>query len=645
MTTPASATVSRTLSIVILARKNTSYAFGQMLDDLHRQTVEPAEILVTDCNTPGDPYSLSLQEDISHRENLRLLPVHRRDTLADICNAALEECSGSYVCFIDSSDNWQPVKAERQIAMLESMPAAPACCCNGFSKMSESGSVDSSLIFKQASADTARWLTTEQFALSSQVMYRTELLRQIGGFDNALNAHLDQDALIRLSEHGTVCFLTDPLFENTAAETGCTPEQEYRALKHLMYKHYDMLLRDRKEYYHYSMKLAKSAAACTLWLNMCAHSAAGMIKAPAYTIRMFTASAARSVVTTLRQSWRGLKLWRQTNAFLRSMKSLRKTEAPALIPATIHQTDGVEEFILDPTQHNRPLQFAGNKKLVHVVIPDHMTVIHYGMFAGCRNLERIVIPATVTRIEDHAFQGCGKLRYVDVQPGSRLTHVGAYAFAGCSSLTELTLSGNVAHMGAYAFAGCTNLSALRFAYTEDDQHIVKPIYPSVMDCIPQGLFAGCRALNEVMFPEGSLLSGVGKEAFMSCVNLQRVYLNGHIDSIGEYAFAQCHALDGFVMPQIDAVSSIGRGAFRNCRSLSYFRLPYALTNISGGCFAGCSSLKYIKVPRNVVYIEPRAFANCRDLESVILLSVNTKFATNAFDSSARIDRGQTSAVS
>ena len=39
----------------------------------------------------------------------------------------------------------------------------------------------------------------------------------------------------------------------------------------------------------------------------------------------------------------------------------------------------------------------------------------------------------------------------------------------------------------------------------------------------------------------------------------------------------------------------------------------------------------------MLYIEPRAYAGCRDLEDVILISSNTKYAPNAFDAHTRIN--------
>ena len=635
MTTPGSLSVSPMLTVVVLAKENTSYAFRHMLEGLKAQTIPEMNIWVLDCNVPGDPYSLSLQEDVDGMADVRLLPSGAGAVPAR-CNEALAQVESPYVCFVNSNDSWYPYKAERQLQELEAHPGCHACLCNGYRRLLRTDFADSSLIFTQTETAPAKWLTSTQLHLSSQVVYRTESLRAAGGFDTQLKTRLDQDALLRLCTEDTLRIITEPLFDNNTAREE-DPDEDYESCRRLLRKHYDLLLRNRRQYYHMNMQLARMAARCTLWLHVPVHFYAALSKTPLYALRRAVTAAAGWVARTARNLWQELRIRQQVSRLHRSLRPLRKNEPPAAPLPDYPGIDMPPETLLDPAKHNRPFALAGNRKVCNAVIPDHMTLIPYGMFAGCSSLERVVIPPTVTHIDAYAFLGCEKLRYVELQPGSQLTHIDAYAFAGCSGLISLTLPCNINHMGAYAFAGCTSLSAIRFAYNEKGQQTEKNLYPSVLDGIAPALFAGCRSLLQVEFPEGSVLANVGSEAFLGCACLHHVYLDGPIRAIGPYAFAQCTALEGFVFPQVDGVEHIGRAAFRNCRRLTYFRLPYALKQITRRCFEGCESLKYIKIPKRVLYVEPHAFTGCRDLESVILISSNTKYPPNAFDTHTRIE--------
>lgn len=636
MTESTTIPAAQGLSIVILAKSNTSYTLRKLLDSLRNQTIGHPELLIADCNVPGDPYSLGLQEDIGKADDLRLLSPGDHATTAEICNAALKECHGEFIAFIDGCDEWYPDKASRQLHMLSEQPSAVACCCNGYCQPSTDEYLDSKLIFDGADEHVSHWLATDMIRLASQVIFRKASLLAAGGFDPKLDTSLFKDALIRLSRDGDVVFIEEPLFTNTAPMGSASPEDVYADSKHLFYKHYDMLLRDRRQYQAFSYTLASQAKDCTLWLHMAAHAVVGFFKKPLHALGILARKAFGKLCSSALYTVRELRLAAQTLRLHQSLQLMRKGKAPAS-GSIVTDSVPAPETQLDSVRHNAPLSLANNQKLFCAVIPDHMTIIHRGMFANCSNLQRVVIPSTVTRIEDHAFQGCRKLQFVDFQPDSRLEYIGSYAFAGCQSLTGLELSSSLSEIGEYAFMGCTNLSGLVFSVLTDEGPGKTAEFPVVLNKLPNGIFAGCSSMKEIMFPEGALLNRIGNDAFTACTNLNYVYFSGDIDSIGSYAFAHCEQLETFVMPKVDAVSGIGHHAFTHCRSLAHFRLPFKLTIIPHHSFSACTALKYIKIPKNVTYIEPHAFAQCSDLESAIITSRNTKYAPNSFEASVRID--------
>lgn len=635
MTEGATFPQAQDVSVVILAKLNTSYTLRKMLDSLRGQSIRPIEILITDCNTPGDPYSLGLQEDVSQASDLKLISSGDHLTTAQICNAALQQCSGKYVAFIDGCDEWYPNKMARQLHSLFQL-SATACCCNGYCRPAIREHLDSKLIYQHADECVSHWLASNMIQLCSQVLFDRQALLSAGGFDPELDTAYVKDALIRLSAAGKVAFIDDPLFVNTAPMGTPSADLVYKDLKHLFYKHYDMLLRDRRQYQKLSFKLSSQAKKCTLWLHMVAHSVTGFAKKPVHAAGSFLRGVIGAVRSGTVHAYRNLRLAFQTAGMHHALSQLRKGKT-VFYPEVSSESVPAQEILLDASRHNIPLALANDQKLYHAIIPEHMTVIHRGMFANCTNLQRVVIPSTVTRIEDHAFQGCKKLQYVEFQPGSRLDYIGRYAFAGCQSLTGLVLSDSVARIEDYAFLGCASLTGLVFSVHTDEgvQHTQE--FPVVINKLPRGIFAGCSALKQIQFPEGSLLTRIGNDAFLACKSLKYVYFAGDIVSIGSYSFAHCTLLDTFVMPKVDAVSGIGHHAFMHCTSLAHFRLPFKLTIIPRDAFLACTSLKYIKIPKNVTYIEPHAFAQCTDLESAIITSRNTKYAPNSFEAHTRID--------
>ncbi len=632
------------VSVIVLSRGMTSYLFEQMMDSLRAQQALPAEVFVVDCNDPGDPLSMSLQEDLRSLPGLKLITPQRARSMGHMCNLALNRCNGEYICLVDSCDVWEPEKVARQYECLTQHPDSPACVCNGYirNELSDDPSApDSSLIFSVPEENPAHWLTSHQFALASQAMFRHSALSAIGGFDEQLESRWLQDAVIRLAKVGPVRFLPEALFDNAVRLSLCDADAVYRDMKYLLAKDYDVLLRHRKQYRTFQFQLAAQAVSCRLWVQAAIHGVVGFCKSPISTVSQLVRSGGVSLGQQGKQRWRRMRLGGHTQRFDRRLRSLRSGHTFDMPEEYVPLAEDGAIFTLNPATDDHPMQFAFHKTLRRVVIPNHVTVIRYGMFAYCRELESVEIPATVLTIEPHAFQGCAKLQKVIFQPGSQLKTVGAYAFAGCSLLSQLTLSGMVTLMDDCALAGCVSLRELTFRYVQDRQQVLKPLFPVGMNKIHRGLLAGCALVEEVHFPEEAQLVSIEEDAFSGCGRLRAVYLHGQVQHIGMYAFAWCRALSNFTMPHIDAVRSIGEGAFCHCESLLSFWLPFELTTIRKECFSGCVQLKYVKVPKQVIFIDSKAFAGCTDLNQVILTSYKTRYLPDSFDSRVQIDRNVT----
>ena len=103
-----------------------------------------------------------------------------------------------------------------------------------------------------------------------------------------------------------------------------------------------------------------------------------------------------------------------------------------------------------------------------------------------------------------------------------------------------------------------------FAHSED---IVKVILPESVTAIKNeyltGVFAGCKALKEVVMPSG-------------------------VESIENWAFSDCESLTDIVIPE--GVTSIGDFAFAGCVSLASVKIPASVKIIGTAAFACCTSL-------------------------------------------------------
>jgi hypothetical protein len=154
--------------------------------------------------------------------------------------------------------------------------------------------------------------------------------------------------------------------------------------------------------------------------------------------------------------------------------------------------------------------------------------------------------------------------------------VGSYAFNECTGLLQASLN-----------PGLTNVSAF--------------------------MFAGCRNLSEVNFPES--LTAIEANAFWN-TRLGRVVLPQSLASLGEGAFMDCIALTNVVLPP--AIHTMGAGAFSRCSALPTISIPAGLATIENYAFAECSALTNVTLANGLLRVGESAFQGCAALPAIIL---------------------------
>ena len=111
--------------------------------------------------------------------------------------------------------------------------------------------------------------------------------------------------------------------------------------------------------------------------------------------------------------------------------------------------------------------------------------------------------------------------------------------------------------------------------------------------------------------------------------IQEIYIEDGVESIGDFAFSECTGLTRIDIP--DSVGYIGDSAFSLCNSLSSVNIPDSILSIGESTFLQCYRLTDITIPDSVDYIADSAFSGCHDLSSINIPDSVTSIGEHAFE--------------
>ena len=182
------------VSIVILTKNTPLMLFKRCIHALYAQTIKEIEIIVFDMNDPASTFKEALKSDRSD-------PVYYGITFFEMTddhefvtskNRMLQNFHGEYLTFISSQDIMPPQRLELAIEALESRRDRSVVCTN--------------YILQAANVlDASNYqISSHGFAFLSQLIFHKDCFKLIGGFDENLVAHVDDELFLRLQRTGQI---------------------------------------------------------------------------------------------------------------------------------------------------------------------------------------------------------------------------------------------------------------------------------------------------------------------------------------------------------------------------------------------------------------------------------------------------------
>lgn len=136
--------------------------------------------------------------------------------------------------------------------------------------------------------------------------------------------------------------------------------------------------------------------------------------------------------------------------------------------------------------------------------------------------------------------------------------------------------------------------------------------PKEVATIGQYAFTYCSGLTSLTFEDGSNLTTIGNDSFMSCTNLVNVILPNKVTSIGSQAFNSCTKLQSIIIP--NSVTTMSYGIFGSCYQLKNITIPASVISMGATVFYNCTQLQKVIFEGQVPNLQNNIFYNCTLIE-------------------------------
>jgi glycosyltransferase involved in cell wall biosynthesis len=240
---------------VVIPTFNRAHFIGQAISSVAQQTYRPIEVLVVDDGSDDGTESVVATLRDSNRFPNVSLKYFRQDRKGGNAarNLGIQHAAGEWIAFLDSDDQWQAEKLEKQIRLVQSQPQFRAVYCGLQSLNLETG--ETRLVHNDYRSGNllSDLLVRDVTAPTSAYMVHRDVFAQVGGFDCELEARQDWEMWIRIATKFQIGAVPEPLTiycEHNGPRTNSDPLREIRAYQRIRSKYHPHLSAESRRVQH-----------------------------------------------------------------------------------------------------------------------------------------------------------------------------------------------------------------------------------------------------------------------------------------------------------------------------------------------------------------------------------------------------------
>lgn len=208
---------------VLMSVYNAEKDLKASIDSILNQSVRDLEfIIINDGSTDS---SLEILEGYARADTRVRIISHRNKGLTKSLNVGIKEARGTFIARQDADDVSYPERLEKQLKLFSAnrpVVLAGGNCddfCDG-RQIGEWGSYD------EADLQKVVFLKTP-FAHSTAMM-RTDICRELGGYDESYKTAQDMELWMRFAKRGKLAMVADPILKRNIVKGSISTKRRWR---------------------------------------------------------------------------------------------------------------------------------------------------------------------------------------------------------------------------------------------------------------------------------------------------------------------------------------------------------------------------------------------------------------------------------
>lgn len=182
---------------ILIAIRNGETTLDRCLESLHAQTYQQFRIIcVNDASQDTTKSILQKWQNVFGTERFIIIEKNKNIGLTRSLNSGLEKIDTSYTARIDADDWWIPEKLEKQVHFLDTHQPYGIIGC---AYINISYGKKKPIILPETDSDLKKLMFYRNPFAHSCVLFRTDLIKNVGGYDNSIYYGQDYELWLRIS--------------------------------------------------------------------------------------------------------------------------------------------------------------------------------------------------------------------------------------------------------------------------------------------------------------------------------------------------------------------------------------------------------------------------------------------------------------